>query len=446
MLVKKWIKPNFLVAFFDKKILVKDTTFWDDEKTVLEYCLDKSDCSKKTIKGEKIFTYEYDSYGSKTIVLTATDQYGNSSKTEKTIELKAPEKRLFVELLTTPVNKQTENGYELDIGKSLDNELSLYASYAGSGKCYLDINLSDGDDDKDLECNKLNTITISSISSSVYYKLWYENSKWLTSKVIKVNLIDNQTIVPEQYKQIAETIGKMIDKYSNKKDYESLIQVLKNLWQNLWDKEKTTEYLIDLQSETEKTQFPKDTIAEIKTVTDGLANAGFRATQWLSAYDRSKAEILAYANPTLEQKLIVIFDGIENTSDKTIMYTQLTDILKLFSQEVSLWSIDNADYTAIKAEVCKIVSIKEIPGTKCVDGEVKVVTNDPNQDKVVVSDNSNNDTSSTSSSWGTSVVSIILRIIWIAIAVFITLIIIFAIKARMDRAKAEWEKEEEAKS
>ncbi len=144
---------------------------------MLEYCLDKNDCSKKSIKGEKIFTYEYDSYGSKTIVLTATDQYGNSSKTEKTIELKAPEKRLFIELLTTPENKQTENGYELDIGKSLDNELSLYASYAGSGKCYLDINLSDGDDDKDLECNKLNTITISSISSSVYYKLWYENSK-----------------------------------------------------------------------------------------------------------------------------------------------------------------------------------------------------------------------------------------------------------------------------
>jgi len=50
IIVKKGIKPNFLVVSFDKKILVRDTTFGDDDKTVLEYCLDKNNCVKTTIK------------------------------------------------------------------------------------------------------------------------------------------------------------------------------------------------------------------------------------------------------------------------------------------------------------------------------------------------------------------------------------------------------------
>lgn len=437
--VKKWLKPNFLVASYDKKVLIRDVSYGTDDKTKIEYCMDKNNCNKNTLRDGKTFTYEYDSYGSKTIVLTATDAYGNTVKTEKTIELKAPEKRLYISLLSTPDNKQIDNGFSIDVGKSLDNQIIIYPQYFGSGKCYLDTNLVDGDDDNDLECNKLHTLQVKSIGSKVYYKLWYENAKELTSKIITVNLIDNQIVVVEQYKEVANEISSMIEKYSNKKGYENLITILQNLAQSLGDKEKTTEYLIDLDNETKATTFWKETLDEIKSITDELANAGFRATQGLSEYERTKAEVLAYANPTLEAKLIGLFDKIETTSDKNQIYSYLSELLTLYAQEVSAGTVDQADYAVIKDQVCKIVSIKEIPGTKCTNGEIQVTT----------PETVNNNTSKTSADdsgtdGGSSVLKWILWIIWISVLIFWALVVIFAIKARMDRAKADSEKTEDS--
>jgi hypothetical protein len=55
------------------------------------------------------------------------------------------------------------------------------------------------------------------------------------------------------------------------------------------------------------------------------------------------------------------------------MYTQLSEVLRLYAAEVAAGTIDATDYAVIKDQICKIVSIKEIPGTKCIDGEVKVI-------------------------------------------------------------------------
>jgi len=202
-----------------------------------------------------------------------SDQYGNVVRTSKPIVINAPDKRFFISLLTTPDNKQTDNGYEIDLGKTLNNQLILYPQYFGSGKCFIDTNLTDGDDDNDLACDKLHTIDIKTIAPAAYYKIRYENSKSLTSKIIKVNLLDNQTIVPDNYKDTAENISKLIEKYSNKEDYVQLVEHLQNLGQNLGDKEKTTEYLIDLDNEISKVAYPQETKKEIKTITDSLANA-----------------------------------------------------------------------------------------------------------------------------------------------------------------------------
>ncbi len=254
--------------------------------------------------------------------------------------MQAPDKRFFISLLSTPDNKQTDNGYEIDLGKSLNNQLILYPQYFGSGKCFIDTNLSDGDDDADLECNKLSTIEVKTLSSAVYYKIRYENSKQMTSKIIKVNLLDNQTIVPDNYKEIAENIGKLVEKYSNKEDYLKLVDILQRLGQNLGDKEKTTEYLIDLDNEIKKTAYPKETKAEVQEIMDGLTNAGFRATQGLSEYERTKADILAYANPSLEPKITTLFDKLENTSDKAEQYAQLSEVLRLYGIDVTNGNIE----------------------------------------------------------------------------------------------------------
>lgn len=439
--VKKWLKPSFLLASYDKKILIRDTTYGADEKTQLEYCLDDKNCSTSTIKWERIFTYVYPDYGTYTIQLRATDSFWNEVEAKKTIELKAPARRLYIDLMSTPNNKQTDNGFELEVGKSLSNQIILYPQYFGSGKCYLDINLTDGDDDNDIECNKVHTIDVKSIGAQVYYKFRYENSKGLTSKVIKINLLDNQAIVPEQYKEVSEAIGKLIDTYSNKTWYTELVTVLQSLGQNLGDKEKTTEYLIDLDNLIKKGELPKDTTKQLTDITKALANAGFRATQWLSEYERTKAEILAYANPSLEQKLSSLFEQIENTSDKQVMYDYLSDILALYGQEVSAWTLEEGDFTIIKWHICTIVTLKEIPGTKCAETGTSI---EKPATTTVSSTDSNTD--ATPSSGLGSVLKRILWIIWIAIGIFLVLVIVFAVKARMDRGKAESSENNESAS
>ena len=139
--------------------------------------MDKNACEVSSVKGEKVFMFSYSDYGTKTIVLNTNDQYGNKNTLEKTIEVKEPEKRFFVSLMSAPENKQIDNGFLLDVGRSLNATVMLYLQYAGTGKCYIDSNLSNGDSDKDLDCNKLHTLQTKSIAPTIYYKLWYENAK-----------------------------------------------------------------------------------------------------------------------------------------------------------------------------------------------------------------------------------------------------------------------------
>ena len=78
--------------------------------------------------------------------------------------------------------------------------------------------------------------------------------------------------------------------------------------------------------------------------------------------------MLAYANPSLEPKLIGLFDKLENSSDKADQYIQLSEILRLYGQEVTDGNVEALDFQTIKDQICKIVTIREIPGSKCADG------------------------------------------------------------------------------
>lgn len=437
IVVKKAVKPNFLIVAYDQKVLVRDLSFWADDKTQREYCMDSSSCSTSTIKDQTMFTYDYKDYGTKTITLIIKDQYGNTSTTSKTIDIKTPEKRLYLSLMSTPDNKQTTNGFELDVGKLLSNQIILYPLYQWTGQCYLDTTPNnDKDKDNNLPCNKVHTINVRSLAPTVYYTLYYENSKGMTNKIIAVNILDNQTIIPTEYTSIAGRINKLMEQYHGQTWYDTFVTILQWLGQNLWDKQAVTEYLIDLDQETKNITLSDNSKKELKAITDELATQWYRATQGLSDYERVKADIIAYANPTLETKLQSLFTSLEETSDKTKMYEYLSSLLQLYGQEVSVWTIDQTDYTNIKELVCKIVSIKEIPGTKCTDGEIQI----DNQPAIDPTTNTDSDETN-ASEWGSSLLKWILWIIGGIVLIFIVLVIIFAIKARMDRSKVEAEHE-----
>jgi len=59
---------------------------------------------------------------------------------------------------------------------------------------------------------------------------------------------------------------------------------------------------------------------------------------------------------------------LENSSDKADQYIQLSEILRLYGQEVTDGNLETLDFQTIKDQICKIVTIREIPGSKCTDG------------------------------------------------------------------------------
>lgn len=424
--VKKWLKANFIIFKSGKKVLVRDVTYGTDQNTMLEYCMDKDNCNSTTIRWKKFFEYNYKDYGDYTIRLRATDQYGNSSEATQSVSIKAPEKMYFIDLLSTPGNKLLTNGYEIDVWKSLNNQIILYMQYFGTGDCYIDKDLTDGEKERDLECNKLHDINVWGPYQSRLMKVWYENSAWLTNKIIKINLIDNKNIIPSEYEQANQHISSMISDLQKDSNHQDIVEKLSEIQSNLWDKEKTTELLIDLAWLTTDKNMSDKVTSDFDTLYNQLGNEWFRATLGLSEYERSKREISSYATPTIQWQIEYIFNQIDTESNKTTIYTLLSQILQLFGNEVGNNSIESTDYDIIKWYICDIVAIKEIPNTKCDLSDVSTwsTANTPTIDTTSSSSDGNK-------SFASKLIRRLLIIIGIVLFAFIILVIVFAVKARI---------------
>lgn len=428
--IQRGLKANFLYFQSNKKVLIRDLTYGKDNNTILEYCMDSNNCGSTTVRWKGFFEYTYKDYGDYAIKLKVTDQYGNTSEITQDISIKAPDKMYIVDLMTAPQNKLLSNWYEIDVGKTLNNQIILNLQYFGTWECYIDTDLSNGEQDKDLECNKLHQVNVWWPYQTKLLKLRYTNNRWLTSKIIKVNLVDNANIVPEEYEDVNNHLADMISKYNNRAWYEDVSEKLAEIKNNLWDKEKTTELLIDLAWFNSIQTLDTDSLSEFERLYTALGNEWFRATLWLSEYERLKREIVSYATPTIQSQVEYIFNQIDTETDKTAIYNLLSQILQLFGDEVWTNTIESTDYDIIRSYVCQIVSIKEVPNTKCDETS-------NTGDNTIWSDNTITDTTIDGNKWERSFVSKLIRwmlvIIGIALFVFIVLVIVFAIKARLNK-------------
>lgn len=427
--IQRWLKANFMYFQSNKKIIVRDLTYGKDDNTIIEYCMDDKNCDTTTIRGKNFFEYVYKNYGDYTIKLKVADKYWNVSNFEQNVSIKSPNKMYIVDLMTTPPNKILPDGYELDVGKSLDNQIILDLQYFGTWECYIDVDLVNWDHDKDLSCNQLHKVDVWWPFQTRLMKIWYTNRKWLTSKIIKVNLIDNTNIIPSEYEGVYEHISDMINNYANRSDYIKISEKLAEIKNNLWDKERTTELLIDLAWLTSDVTLDQQTTADFDKLYSALGSEWFRATLWLSEYERLKREITSYTTPTIQSKVEQLFNQVDLEADKTVAYNLLSQILQLFGDEVARNNIVPTDYDVVKSYICQIVNIKEIPNTKC------GTTNNLSDDSV--SNNTTIDGSAPNANHdGKSFISKLIRRLLIIIGVilvgFIVLVIVFAIKARLN--------------
>lgn len=438
--VQRWLKANFIYFKSNKKILIRDLTYGKDENTILEYCMDINNCNSTTIRWKTFFEYTYKDYWDYTIRLKVTDQYWNESEVTQDITISAPDKMYIVDLMTAPENTMLSNWYELDVGKSLNNQIILNMQYFGTWECYIDTDLTNWEQDKDLQCNTVNQVNVWWPYQTKLMKIWYTNNRWLTSKIIKINLIDNANIVPSEYEEANMHITDMIARFSSKQWYEDLSEKLSEIKNNLWDKEKTTELLIDLAWITSSMILDNETVSDFEKLYNSLWNEWFRATLWLSEYERLKREIISYATPTIQSQVEYIFNQINTEPNKTTIYNSLSEILQLFGSEVWVNNIESTDYDIIRSYVCQIVSIKEVPDTKC-NETTSAWSIDTSID--TPSTNVIDETNNGSRSFVSKLIRWILIIIGVALIAFIVLVVVFAVKARLNKSTKSWWEENE---
>jgi hypothetical protein len=148
-----------LYAVHDRTVLVRDITLGDVEES--NVCMDIETCTltgAQQLFTGKYFVHTYPTYGEYNTRLSVIDAYGN--ELEKKDRLTITEQSGFALLSIPEAIKTVSGGYEVSLGKSIENTRTAYLS--DQKNCHIDMDItadSDGDGDPtfdtDVRCNQL---------------------------------------------------------------------------------------------------------------------------------------------------------------------------------------------------------------------------------------------------------------------------------------------------
>jgi hypothetical protein len=168
----------------------------------------------------------------------------------------------------------------------------------------------------------------------------------------------------------------------------------------------------------------------LESVFTQLTDKSVAAAMWGNEYLQSKAEILSILPANLAVDVEWLFRQFESiVSDEVSQQDQrkevLQNIINLIKKNIAPeWTdvqnnqIDSLDMdTIIMPNMCKILSFYSIVSDACPDSTTRIVADD------VQVDNANG-----SNRW-----KIILIVLWIIVGIFVVLVIIFAVRAKMNQ-------------
>ena len=427
LIVKKWLKPLVDINYKWKNLIFADLSMWDIEKK--ELCFDIKLCKKSK---EFMFTKEtywnvfYPTTWLKLLHFKYTDRYWNSKSIKKKINIKNYTDSY---LLTLPKYLENENGYKVVVAWMYKDWFLIY--YHSKNKdCYIDKDITidtdnDGNlsNDTDLLCNKL-------------YKLNYVwnpqiilliNDGWEKKKII-IDFSLMEDTIPAKYKQYYNQLQQLIYKYSSSESekVQYLIKLLSDLSKNLDDVTNKDAILLQLndfisqdpwliQSEDEKV---------IKSLISNLADVSTNAalSQDDSILSSVKQEILLLLSED-EEKIEELFSKLDQTSIKEERKSILKQIMNIALQQKKDWKIDDETLQIVKSDICALLKYYEIPSKACwtaIDEDVPVEEGGLS-----------------------TIVKIILYILWGVVAIFIWLVIIFVIKAKKRRQEQQQQENNE---
>ena len=427
LIVKKWLKPLVDTNAIWKTLIFNDMSMWDIKEK--ELCFNLQKCKKEPAN----FLFKTDSYGLvnyettwlKLLFFKYKDAYGNEKIVKKKLIVKSEPKWSY--LLSLPKAQETKDWYLITLAWMYKNSFILY--YHSSNKnCYIDQNISvdqDKDwsvsDDKDLQCNHVYKLTYNSLPEVVLLV-----HDWKDTKKIMVKFTSVQVDIPSKYKTQYDQLQQLIYKYADSpsKKVQSLVKMLSDLQSNLDDVMDRDAILLQLSDyiKTLSWVIPDTDINQIKTIISSLSDVATNAA--LSKDDtklkQAKDEImLLIANDSNKDKLNAAFDKLQQTSSKEERKQQLQSILDIALNENKDWTIDAETLQMVKSDVCSMLKYYEIPSKACWT--------------------SLNDVPATtwSSSFGWSILKIILTVLWIFAILFIILVVVFVIKAKKRREEMD---------
>lgn len=458
VVVKNWLKPMLLSDTFEKLTIFRDVSLGTiANKTI---CLDIKNCKNNSwfiLTSGSAFTFSYPDFGKYFISMEVTDTYANMANKKWAISLTTWTANLGdFHMLSIPKVSVASGTVDFFVGKNLDNSILFYLVYDNSRwTCYVDTDIAfDGDqdgtkdNDKDFLCNALYLKKYEPKYESVVGRVYYTKADaTLVSKDFTVSFLDFEANLDADtsivYKEINDLIN-TLQTAGTTGDMASFRTLLVGLRDGLIDQNNTSSNIVAVKDfyETRALVLDKDQKVLLESIFTKLSNKAVSAAWGGNEYQQAKAEILN----TLPSNLAVDVEWLFKEFESVVSDTQadasqqdkrkqvLQEILDLIKknvavegQEVKTNQIDSLDMkTTILPNVCKILAFYGIISEACPNDNVKVVTG---------ADSIQADNASSWSTWW----KVVLIVLGCIVAAFVVLVIVFAIRAKMNQQEEEVE-------
>lgn len=466
IVVKSGLKPMLLSDTFDKLAIFRDVSLGEIAKKTI--CFSMTECKKDatyTSTTGDAFTFNYPDYGKYFISMEVTDKYANIANKRWTLTMTTGEKNMWdFHILSIPAVSITNGAVDFFVGKNLGNSILFYIKYDDSkGTCYVDTDISfdsNGDttkeNDKDFLCNELYLKAYEPKHESIIGRIYYTKTDTTqVSKDFTVSFLDFEANLDAETKFIYMAINDFINSLGDvwgTGDLADFRMLMVGLRDGLIDQVDTKSNVVSVKDfyETYDVKLTEEQKTKLEDIFTQLTDKAVAAAVGGNVYDLAKAEILSILPSNLAvdvEWLFKEFESVvsdttqENATQQDKRKSVLQDIINLIKKnlaaewaEVQTNQVDPLDMqTIIMPNMCKILAFYSIASEACPDNDIKVVQG---------SEQIQSENASGGSSW----LKIVLIILWILVGAFVILVIVFAVRAKMNQERENAEESSEGTS
>ncbi|HKL44223.1 MAG TPA: PKD domain-containing protein [Candidatus Absconditabacterales bacterium] len=453
IIVKKGLKPRIMFDNAGTFTIFRDISIGEIEKSSV--CLSYVDCRRENegyfISGteKQHYSFDYPEYGKYFVSMDISDKYANQATKKRAltltgIEISTGEYVNYTgdfKLLSIPKSQTNEDdSIEIMVGKNLDNSILFYILYENpenDKECYVDLDISD-DTEKDFYCNQLFFTKFDPKLKNNEGKIYYQKGGKIISKKLKISFLDFSIELDEKTSAIYNKTSELI---MNIKE-ESLKGLLLNLQKGILDPIEIQSNVVAIQNyltTTEEINITDQQKEDLQRIINELGDETTISANGGTDYDTAKAEILGILPTNLRvdiEKLFIEFENAkgdkeqglsENDQRKSILNKILTMISQKITNDIQNQKPDEITKDdmdmVIMPKFCQISEYYEIPSERCSSEETKIVE----------------DEGITAEKGVRSGLKIIFIILGIVVGLFVIVIVVFAVRARMSKSEEDEE-------